>query len=271
MVTPNNMNNMVQIRDLSFKRDTKVIFDRVNFEFQRGKITAVMGPSGTGKTTLLRFIGGELQALPGHVFVDEIDIGKLSLKKLYRLRHRMGLLFQEGALFTDLNVFDNVAFPLRELTSLPESVISDLVLMKLEAVGLRGARHLRIEELSGGMAHRVALARAIISDPDLMMYDEPLTGQDPVTRGVLMRLIKQLNEALELTSIIVSHEVSEMLEIADYIYVLSGGKIMGKGTPDQLSNSDLPYVKQFINGFPDGAVPFDYSTKSSYQEDLDLC
>lgn len=271
MAVIDNIDNMVEIRDLSFERDTKVIFDRVNFKFPRGKITAVMGPSGTGKTTLLRFIGGEIQADPGHVFVDGIDVGALSLKKLYQLRHKMGLLFQEGALFTDLNVFDNVAFPLRELTKLPESVISDLVLMKLEAVGLRGARYLQIDELSGGMAHRVALARAIISDPALMMYDEPLTGQDPVTRGILMRLIKRLNEALDLTSIIVSHEVAEMFEIADYIYVLSGGKIMGEGTPAQLSKDDAPYVKQFINGLPDGVVPFDYPTKASYQEDLDLC
>jgi phospholipid/cholesterol/gamma-HCH transport system ATP-binding protein len=266
-----DINNMVEIHDLSFERDTKIIFDRVSFKFPRGKITAVMGPSGTGKTTLLRFIGGELQASPGHVFVDGIDVGSLSLKKLYQLRHRMGLLFQDGALFTDLNVFDNVAFPLRELTKLPESVISDLVLMKLEAVGLRGARHLRVEELSGGMAHRVALARAIISDPHLMMYDEPLTGQDPVTRGILMRLIKQLNEALDLTSIIVSHEVTEMLEIADYVYVLSGGKIMGEGTPAQLSKDKTPYVEQFINGLPDGVVPFDYPTRLSYEEDLELC
>jgi len=265
-----DIDNMVEIRDLSFDRETKVIFDRVNFKFPRGKITAVMGPSGTGKTTLLRFIGGELLADPGHVFVDGIDVGTLSLRKLYRLRHKLGLLFQEGALFTDLNVFDNVAFPLRELTRLPESVISDLVLMKLEAVGLRGARHLRVEELSGGMAHRVALARAIISDPDLMMYDEPLTGQDPVTRGILMRLIKQLNEALDLTSIIVSHEVAEMMEIADYIYVLSNGKIMGEGTPTQLTKDEAPYVKQFINGLPDGAVPFDYPAKLTYEEDLDL-
>lgn len=267
----NFSNNMVVIRNLSFKRETKVIFDCVNFKFPRGKITAVMGPSGTGKTTLLRFIGGELLADPGHVFVNGVDVGTLSLKKLYRLRHKMGLLFQEGALFTDLNVFDNVAFPLRELTKLSEDVISDLVLMKLEAVGLRGARDLRTDELSGGMAHRVALARAIISDPELMMYDEPLTGQDPVTRGILMRLIKQLGVALNLTTIIVSHEVAEMMEIADYIYVLSDGKIMGEGTPAQLVRDETPYVKQFINGLPDGVVPFDYPTKLSYEEDLNLC
>jgi phospholipid/cholesterol/gamma-HCH transport system ATP-binding protein len=264
------INNMVEIHDLSFKRDTKTIFNRVNFKFPRGKITAVMGPSGTGKTTLLRFIGGELKTKPGHVFVDNVDVGTLSLKKLYQLRHKMGVLFQEGALFTDLNVFDNVAFPLRELTKLPESMISDLVMMKLEAVGLRGARDLRIDELSGGMAHRVALARAIVLDPDLMMYDEPLTGQDPVTRGVLMRLIKQLNEALNLTSILVSHEVSEMMTIADYVYVISNGKIMGEGTPAQLAKDKTPYVHQFIKGLPEGVVPFDYPTAVKYEEDLNL-
>jgi phospholipid/cholesterol/gamma-HCH transport system ATP-binding protein len=186
----------LKIHDLSFKRDEKIIFDQLNFRFSRGSITAILGPSGTGKTTLLRFIGGEIESKPGHVFVDGIDVGTLSLKELYVLRHKMGMLFQEDALFTDLNVFDNVAFPLRELTQLPESMISDLVLMKLEAVGLRGAHHLNIDELSGGMAHRAALARGVVLDPALMMYDEPLTGLDPVTRGIVMRLIKQFNDSM---------------------------------------------------------------------------
>jgi len=261
---------IIEIRGLSFRRGEKIVFDDLHLKLLPGKITAVMGPSGTGKTTLLRFIGGELNVGPGHVFVNDLDVGSLSRKALYKLRRTMGILFQTGALFTDLNVFDNVAFPLREHTQLSEEMIRDLVLMKLQAVGLRGARDLRVEELSGGMSHRVALARAIILDPDLMMYDEPFTGQDPVTRGVLLQLIRRLNDALNLTSVLVSHDVREIYAIADYVYVLSGGKIVGEGTPDEIVHDKTPYVDQFIHGLPDGVVPFHYPAKD-YEEDLKLC
>ncbi|OGT98512.1 MAG: ABC transporter ATP-binding protein [Gammaproteobacteria bacterium RIFOXYB2_FULL_38_6] len=265
-----DIQTVVRIHQLSFSRGRKIIFDNLSLDLPHGKITAVMGPSGTGKTTLLRFIGGELKTKPGHVFVNGLDINILSRKKLYQLRRKMGILFQAGALFTDLNVFDNVAFPLREHTQLSEEMIRDLVLMKLQAVGLRGARHLQVEELSGGMAHRVALARAIILDPELMMYDEPFTGQDPVTRGVLLQLIKRLNNALNLTSILVSHDVREVEAIADYVYVLSDGKIVGQGTPTDIAKDKTPYVNQFIHGLPDGVVPFHYPAKD-YAKDLNLC
>lgn len=258
---------LVKIRGLSFKRGSRIIFDNVDVDLQRGKITAIMGPSGCGKTTLLRMIGGQLRPNKGSVVVDGQDIGRLSRKDLFKLRKRMGMLFQSGALLTDLTVFENVAYPLREHTDLPESMIRDLVIMKLHAVGLRGARRLMPSELSGGMARRVALARAIALDPMMIMYDEPFTGQDPISMGVLIRLIKRMNEALAITSIIVSHDVTETASIADYIYVLSGGHIVGQGTPAELRESGAAWVRQFMDALPDGPVPFHYPA-SGYEEEL---
>ena len=258
---------LVEIRGLRFARGSRMIFDGVDLDIPRGKITAIMGPSGTGKTTLLKLIGGQLRPLAGTIRVDGEEVHKLSRDKLYRLRKRMGLLFQSGALLTDLDVFENVAFPLREHTDLPESMIRDLVLMKLEAVGLRGARHLNTSELSGGMARRVALARAIALDPMMIMYDEPFTGQDPISMGVLVNLIRRLNDALGLTSIVVSHDVQETAAISDYIYLLSGGKVVGKGTPEELDRSDSEWAQQFLQGLPDGPVPFHYAAED-YARDL---
>ncbi len=226
-----------------------------------------MGPSGTGKTTLLQLIGGQLKPQAGFIDVGGHVIGDLNRRQLYRARRDMGLLFQSGALFSDLNVFENVAFPLRAHTKLSESMIRDLVLMKLEAVGLRGARELQVSQLSGGMARRVALARALALDPQLMMYDEPFTGQDPISMGVLVRLIKRVHDALGMTSIIVSHDVPETAGIADYIYLLAGGKVIGQGTPAELQRSQSPYVEQFMHGLADGAVPFHYPA-AAYQADL---
>ena len=250
--------NLVTLRNISFNRGDRVIFDAIDMDVQRGKITAVLGPSGTGKTTLLKLIGAQIYPDAGNVLFDKLDIHHLSRRELYKTRQRMGMLFQSGALFTSLSAFENVAFPLREHTTLSESVIRDLVLLKLEAVGLRGARDLMPSELSGGMARRVALARAIALDPQLIMYDEPFTGQDPIGIGVLVKLIRTLNDALGMTSIVVSHDVQEVFSIADYVYVLSNGKIVGQGTPAELQNTDSPAVKQFIKGLPDGVVPYHY-------------
>ena len=246
----------VRIRGLHFSRGKKKIFDGLDLDIRQGKITAIMGPSGTGKTTLLRLIGGEMRPTAGSVQVDGVEVPELSRGKLLDLRKRMSLLFQHGALLTDLSAFDNVAFPLREHTNLPESVIRKLVLMKLQAVGLRGSAQLFPAELSGGMARRVALARAIALDPKMIMYDEPFTGQDPISLGVLVRLIDELNAVMGLTSIIVSHDVKEVTSIADYAYVISGGKVIGEGTPADLKQSGNAEVRQFMQGQPDGAVPF---------------
>jgi len=262
-----NAEILVKIRELRFARGSRWIFDDVNIDIPRGKITAIMGPSGTGKTTLLRLIGGQLRPISGSIEVDGQPVEKLKLSALYELRKKMSLLFQTGALLTDLNVFDNVAFPLREHTDLSEILIRHLVLMKLQMVGLRGAANLMASQLSGGMARRVALARAIALDPMFIMYDEPFTGQDPISMGVLVRLIRSLNDALGLTSIIVSHDVHETCSIADYIYVISNGKIVGHGTPNQLQNSNSEWVKQFMNFESDGPVPFHYPAKN-YLEDL---
>ncbi|QLH43200.1 MAG: ATP-binding cassette domain-containing protein [Coxiellaceae bacterium] len=259
--------NLVEIRNLSFSRNGRPIFDDVSIAIPRGKIIAIMGPSGSGKTTLLRLIGAQLRPDAGEVMVDGVNMHQLTTSQLYKMRREMGLLFQNGALFTNLNVFENVAFPLREHTRLPEDMLHDLVLMKLEAVGLRGARELMPSELSGGMARRVALARALALDPQLMMYDEPFTGQDPITMGVLVELIKRLNDALGLTSIVVSHDVVETASIADYMYVISNGKVIGQGTPKALMSDQSPEVKQFLHGLPDGVVPFRYPAKN-YAEDL---
>lgn len=265
--TNNNNEVLVQIRGLHFRHGTRVILDGVDIDIPRGKVTTIMGPSGTGKTTLLRLIGAQWRPNAGSVHVDGIDLQRISRKELYHLRQRMGMMFQTGALFTDLSVFENVAFPLREHTKLSESLIRNLVLLKLQAVGLRGARNLMPAELSGGMARRVALARAIALDPMMIMYDEPFTGQDPITVGVIMQLIRRLNDNLGLTSIIVSHDVQEVSTISDQLYLIAGGKLIAQGSPQALRNSDSAWAQQFLNGRPDGPVPFHYPA-AGYKEDL---
>jgi phospholipid/cholesterol/gamma-HCH transport system ATP-binding protein len=260
-------NNLVSIRNLTFSRGDKKIFDDISLDFERGKITAIMGPSGTGKTTLLKLIGGQLYPETGSITVDGNNVHQLPRKHLYELRKRIGMLFQSGALLTDMSVYDNVAFPLREHTRLPESMIRSLVLMKLQAVGLRGAKNLSPSQLSGGMARRVALARAIALDPMMILYDEPFTGQDPISMGVLVHLIKSLNAALGLTSIIVSHDVEETSAIADYIYVIADGKVVDHGTPEAIKNSSSAWIQQFMTGAADGPVHFHYPAKD-YIDDL---
>lgn len=261
--------NWVEINDLIFTRESRRIFNGINMTVKRGKITAIMGPSGSGKTTLLQLIGAQLTPHSGTIQVNGQDIHQLPRKALYDARRDMGLLFQSSALFTHLNVFENVAFPLREHTQLNESMVRDIVLMKLQAVGLRGAAELMPAQLSGGMARRVALARTIALDPELMMYDEPFTGQDPISLGVLVRLIKRLNQLLNTTTIIVSHDVEETCSIADYIYLIAGGKIIGEGTPEELVRSSEPQVKQFMHGEADGVVPFHYPARPYTEELLD--
>lgn len=251
--------NLVDIRGLTFQHENgRVVFQDVNIAIPKGKVTAIMGPSGTGKTTLLRLIGAQLTPTAGSITVDGEHIHQLSRGELYELRKRMGMLFQTGGLFTHLTVFENVAFPLREHTQLNESMIRTLVLMKLQMVGLRGAAHLMPSELSGGMARRVALARAIALDPALIMYDEPFTGQDPISMGVLVKLIRTMNQAMGLTSIIVSHDVQEALSISDYVYVIADRRVIGHGTPEEILKQSSPQLQQFIQGLPDGPVPFDY-------------
>ncbi|MCA1766747.1 MAG: ATP-binding cassette domain-containing protein [Idiomarina sp.] len=253
------MTNLVELKDLTFSHGTHQVYDGLSLNVPKGKMVAVMGPSGIGKTTLLRLIGGQLKPDSGSVRVAGEEVPKLKRNDLYQLRKRMSMLFQSGALFTDMSVFENVAFPLREHTNLPEEIIRSVVLMKLEAVGLRGARHLMPSELSGGMARRAALARAIALDPDLILYDEPFAGQDPISMGVIVKLIKSLNESLGLTSIVVSHDVNDLLSIADYAYVIADKKVVGEGTPDELRNNDTAIIKQFLTGAPDGPVAFHYS------------
>ena len=258
---------LVRIRDMVYRRGTRKIFDGINIDIERGKLTAIMGPSGTGKTTLLRLIGGQLRPDAGTVQVDGESVPELGYRQLYELRKRMGMLFQNGALLTDLSVFDNVAFPLREHTQLNEDLIRDLVLMKLQAVGLRGARDLMPSELSGGMSRRVALARAIALDPMMIMYDEPFTGQDPISMGVLVTLLRTLTDVLGLTSVVVSHDVKESLSIADDVYVISEGRVVEHGTPDALRESKSAWVQQFLQGKSDGPVPFHFPA-TDYADDL---
>ena len=260
-------NNLISIRDLHFSRGHSKIFDGVDIDIPQGKITAIMGPSGTGKTTLLKLIGGQLKPQKGTIHFHNENIPDLSIKKLYEVRKKMGMLFQSGALLTDMTVYDNIAFPLREHTQLPEVMIRDLVMMKLEAVGLRGARDLMPSQLSGGMARRAALARAIALDPEMILYDEPFTGQDPISMGVLVQLIRSMNMALELTSVIVSHDIQETLAIADKIYIISQGKVIGQGDPEQMNHSDSPWINQFVHGEADGPVPFHYPAPS-YRDDM---
>jgi phospholipid/cholesterol/gamma-HCH transport system ATP-binding protein len=257
----------VRIRGLHFRFGPRVIFDGVDFDIPRGKVTAIMGPSGIGKTTLLRLIGGQYRPDQGTVEVDGVEVPKLKRGELFELRKRMGMMFQNGALLTDLTVFENVAFPLREHTRLPNSMIRDIVLMKLHAVGLRGARDLYPEQCSGGMQRRVAFARAIALDPMMVMYDEPFTGQDPINLGVLTRLVRSLNDALGLTSIVVSHDVAETLDIGDYVYLISSGKVAGQGTPDEIRASKSEWVRQFLRGEYDGPVPF-HVKAPDYRQDL---
>jgi phospholipid/cholesterol/gamma-HCH transport system ATP-binding protein len=250
--------NLVEISDVHYAVGGRSIFSGLDITIPRGRITAIMGPSGTGKTTLLRLMTGQIRPDRGRIRVDGEDISTLSTAGLYRLRRRMGMLFQNGALLTDLDVFENVAFPLREHTNLPESLVRNIVLTKLQAVGLRGAWSLYPSELSGGMGRRVALARAMAMDPDLLIYDEPFAGLDPISLGVILRLVKQTNDALGITSIVVSHDVEEIATIADVSYILSGGKVVASGDPKALKDSNTELVRQFMNGLPDGPVAFHY-------------
>lgn len=255
---------LIEVKDLVFYRGSRVIYDGVNLQIRRGQITGIMGPSGTGKTTLLRLIGGQLMPDLGDVLFDGQSVPNMGRRELFQARSRMGMLFQSGALFTDMSVYENVAFPLRAHTKLPENLIRELVALKLEAVGLRGAEQLMPAELSGGMNRRVALARAIALDPELIMYDEPFAGQDPIVMGVLARLIRTLREALGLTTIVVSHDVDETLSIADYVYVIADGKVQGEGTPSELRAHPSAFVQQFLNGEAEGPVAFQYSQTPYY-------
>ncbi|MFI4967417.1 MAG: ABC transporter ATP-binding protein [Gammaproteobacteria bacterium] len=256
--TDSSSENVIEISGLKYRRGEKLIFDRLNINILRGKVTAIMGPSGTGKTTLLRIMTGQVLPDRGRVMVDGRNIMRLTSAELFELRKEMGFLFQNGALFTDNSVYENVAFPLREHTTLPESLIRQIVLMKLQAVGLRGAWNLMPAELSGGMARRVALARAIALDPKIIFYDEPFTGLDPISMGVIVRLIRQLNDSLGLTSIIVSHDVEEVSSVADQSYLISEGKVVAYGTPEELEQNKSAWVHQFMKGLADGPVPFHY-------------
>jgi phospholipid/cholesterol/gamma-HCH transport system ATP-binding protein len=258
---------VIEVRDVHYSVGGRKIFDGLDITARQGRITAFMGPSGTGKTTLLRLITGQAYADSGSVKVWGREVAALSGKELFDLRRRMGMLFQNGALLTDEDVYENVAFPLRAHAKLPEDLVRQLVLTKLHAVGLRGAARLMPAELSGGMARRVALARAIVMDPDILIYDEPFVGLDPISMGVICRLIKQMNEALGITSIVVSHDVQELSSIAHDSFLLSGGKVVASGTPQELNRSELPEVKQFMGGLDDGPVPFHYPAPD-YASDL---
>jgi phospholipid/cholesterol/gamma-HCH transport system ATP-binding protein len=260
---------VVDVQDLHYAIGGRSIFSALNLQVRRGSITAVMGPSGTGKTTLLRLIMGEAVPQRGRALLFGEEVGALSRERLYALRQRVGLLFQNGALLTDLSVFDNVAFPVREHARLPEPVLRELVLMKLQAVGLRGAAGLMPSELSGGMARRVALARAIAMDPEVLIYDEPFVGLDPISMGVIRRLIESLNRLLGITSIVVSHDVHEISAIAHYSYLLSSGSVVAQGTPAQLKGEGAGVVQQFMSGTADGPVPFHYPAPDYYEQLLE--
>lgn len=258
--------SLVELTDVTFGYGDRVILDRVSLAVPKGKVTALMGASGGGKTTILRLIGGQYRPDAGHVGFDGVSMAQLDRQQLFAVRRRMGMLFQFGALFADLTVFENVAFPLREHTDLPEDQIRDIVLMKLNAVGLRGARDLMPSEISGGMSRRVALARAIVLDPDLVMYDEPFAGLDPISLGTSARLIRQLNDALGLTSIIVSHDLDETFAIADHVVVLANGRIAAQGSPDEVRHSTDPLVHQFVHAESDGPVRFHYPGPSVLED-----
>lgn len=254
----------IKVRNLSFYRGGRAIYKDVSLTIPRGKITAVMGPSGTGKTTLLRLIAAQLAPDSGTILVDGQDVHALSRTELYIVRKKMGMLFQSGALFSDMSVAENIAFPMEEHTTLEAKAIADIVAQKLHSVGLRGASKLMPSELSGGMARRVALARAIALDPELVLYDEPFTGQDPISKGVLVKLIRQLNVQSNITSVLVSHDVKESLSIADHVCILAGGRVIAEGSPEAILASENAEVKQFLNGDPDGPVPFHYPEDTEY-------
>lgn len=258
---------IIELNDVVFKRGSRLIFDQINIQVKAGAITAIMGPSGTGKTTLLNLITGQLKPDSGSIYVLGERVDTMTHQQLMTLRKRMSMLFQSGALFTDMNVFDNVAFSLRENTQLPESLIRHVVLMKLEAVGLRGTIDLMPDQLSGGMRRRVALARSIAMDPELLFYDEPFAGQDPISMGMLVHLIKTLNQVLGLTSLIVSHDIAETASIADELFILSDAQVVASGHPSDLAKSDSPWVDQFIHAKPDGPVPFHYPA-GDYETEL---
>ncbi|EPE3163539.1 phospholipid ABC transporter ATP-binding protein MlaF [Cronobacter sakazakii] len=258
---------LIDVRGVSFTRGNRSIFDNISLTVPRGKVTAIMGPSGIGKTTLLRLIGGQIAPDRGEILLDGENIPAMSRSRLYEVRKRMSMLFQSGALFTDLNVFENVAYPLREHTRLPEPLLRSTVMMKLEAVGLKGAAKLMPSELSGGMARRAALARAIALEPDLIMFDEPFVGQDPITMGVLVKLISELNSALGVTCVVVSHDVPEVLSIADYAYIVADKRIVAQGSAQALQENTDPRVRQFLDGIADGPVPFRYPA-GDYHHDL---
>lgn len=266
---PSPSDSLVELRHLTFGYGERVILDDICLAVPRGKVTALMGASGGGKTTILRLIGGQNQAQSGQMLFDGQDVTPMDQAQLYAARRRMGMLFQFGALFADLSVFENVAFPLREHTDLPEVLVRDIVLMKLNAVGLRGARDMMPSEVSGGMARRIALARAIALDPELVMYDEPFSGLDPISLGTAARLIRQLNDSMGLTSIFVSHELEQTLAIADHVIILANGRVATQGTPEQVLHSTDPLVYQYVNAQIDGPVRFHYPG-SSINEDFDV-
>ena len=266
MTSPSAETDLVTLRNVKFSYGNRQILGGIDLAVPRGKVVAIMGGSGSGKTTILRLIGGQLRANSGEVRVDGRDMSSLDSHELFTLRRRMGMLFQFGALFTDKSVHENVAFPLREHTTLPDEIINDLVVMKLQAVGLRGAAGMMPSELSGGMARRVALARAIALEPMLIMYDEPFAGLDPISLGVIGQLIRNLNDALGITSVVVTHDIYESLKIVDYIYFVSEGRIIAQGTPADVRASTDPFVRQFVDGAPDGPVPFHYPAKALERE-----
>jgi len=258
----------IEIRNVAFSYDQRPILKDINLSIPKGKLVAIMGGSGCGKTTLLRLLSGQQKPQRGEVIVDGQQVHKMTSPQLFKFRRRLGMLFQFGALFTDLSVFDNIAFPLRENTNLPESIIHDLVLLKLSAVGLRGTQDMKTAELSGGMARRVALARAIALDPALMLYDEPFTGLDPISLGVIAHLIKKLNDALGTTAIMVTHDIHHSLQLADYVYFMARGAIIASGTPQEVLNSKDPWVYQFVNGAADGPVQFAFPAATSIAHDF---
>lgn len=258
---------LLEINDVHFSFGENEIYRGLNLSVRKGQVAAIIGPSGCGKSTLLNFVGGRLYPNSGSVICDGIEVTGLRRRQLFRFRQRLGMMFQASALLTDFSVFDNVAFPVRQNTDLSETLIRHLVLMKLEMVGLRGARNLMPAELSGGMARRVALARAIAMDPLLVMYDEPFTGLDPISMGVIVKLIREVNDTLGMTSLVVTHDVREACTIADYMYLLGDGKVIGEGTPEAMQASDVPEVRQFMNGLPDGPVRYHYPA-TDYTDDI---
>lgn len=262
--------SFIEFRNVSFAYGDRPILQDISLRIPRGQLVAIMGGSGSGKTTLLRLISGQVQAQQGQVLVDGQDVGRMSQRELYQHRRRMGMLFQFGALFTDLSVFDNVAFPIREHTALPESMINDLVLMKLHAVGLRGTEALMPAELSGGMARRIALARAIALDPQIMLYDEPFTGLDPISLATIALLIKKFTDALGTSAVMVTHDVHKSLEIVDYVYFIANGRVAASGTPDEVRTSDSPWLHQFVHGEADGPVHFAYPATQSLAQSFRL-